>query len=504
MHRTSGILLHPTSLPGPFGIGDLGPAAHRFVEYLADAGQGLWQVLPLGPTGYRDSPYQCTSAFAGNPLLISPDLLLAAGWLDPADLEHPPFAAGPVDFGLVNAWKCDLLERACQGFLARADQGQRDAFDRFQAEHQDWLPDYALYAALKTAHRTRPWTDWPEPLARRDPAALHAWAAEYAIQVERQRLIQFFFFGQWTALHDAARARGIRLVGDMPIFVAHDSAEVWAHRDWFRLEPNGQPTVIAGVPPDYFSETGQRWGNPLYDWDALAADGYGFWVQRLRRLLQVTDLVRVDHFRGFAGFWEIPAHEETAVNGHWVTGPGQDLFDALRKALGSSLPLIAEDLGVITPDVEALRDGLELPGMAILQFAFDDPCEHFGHCAFLPHNHQRRLVVYTGSHDNNTLVGWWAEQDDDTRALVCRYLNTHGEHIHWAFIRAALSSVAALALFPMQDVLGFGAEATMNRPGTADGNWTWRMRDEDLHPDSAERLRDLSRLFGRSPHGSPT
>jgi 4-alpha-glucanotransferase len=500
MHRTSGILLHPTSLPGPFGIGDLGPAAYRFVDFLAAAGQGLWQVLPLGPTGYRDSPYQCTSACAGNPLLISPEQLLAAGWIDAADLEHPEFPEEQVDFGPVHAWKFALLVRAHQGFLDRADQDQRDAYDRFQTDHQDWLSDYALYAALKAAHADRPWTEWPAPLALRDPAALSAWTATHGPQLDRQRLMQFLFFSQWSALRDYAHGRGAHLVGDMPIFVAHDSAEVWTHREWFQLEPDGQPRVIAGVPPDYFSPTGQRWGNPLYDWAALAADGYRLWKQRLRRLLAVTDLVRVDHFRGFAGYWEIPASEPTAVNGRWVPGPGMDLFRALRAALGEDLPLIAEDLGVITPDVESLRDGLELPGMAILQFAFDDQIDGYGQSAFLPHNHRRRLVVYTGTHDNNTTAGWWSEQDAATRGLVCRYLDTDGEQIHWDLIRAALASVAALALFPLQDLLGAGAEATMNRPGTAEGNWSWRVRADALQAADATRLLDLSRLYGRRPY----
>ncbi len=499
MHRTSGILLHPTSLPGPFGIGDLGPAAYRFVDLLADAGQGLWQVLPLGPTGYRDSPYQCTSAYAGNPLLISPEALLAAGWIDPADLEHPDFPDDRVEFGEVHCWKRTLLDRACQGFAARADQGSRDAYARFQEEQRDWLPEYALFSAIKIAQKDRAWTEWPERLALRDRKTLTAWKRTHKAKIERETLVQFLFFSQWSALREYAHARGVHFVGDMPIFVAHDSAEVWAHREWFQLEPDGQPTVIAGVPPDYFSATGQRWGNPLYDWPALAADGYSFWVQRLRRQLAVTDLVRVDHFRGFAGYWEIPASESTAVNGHWVTGPGMALFDALKAALGPDLPLIAEDLGVITPDVEALRDGLELPGMAVLQFAFDET-SGFGHCGFLPHNHQRRLVVYTGTHDNNTVRGWWAEQDAGTHDWVQRYLCTDGEQPHWAFIRAALSSVAAGALFPMQDLLGAGAEATMNRPGTAEGNWVWRYREADLDLASIGRLRDLSRTYGRAPH----
>lgn len=503
MHRTSGILLHPTSLPGPFGIGDLGPAAYRFVDFLAAAGQGLWQVLPLGPTGYRDSPYQCTSAIAGNPLLISPESLLAAGWVDAADLEHPDFPAGQVDFGAVHAWKRTLLDRAHQGFLARADQSQRDAYARFQEAHRDWLPDYALFSALKTVHQDRPWTEWPTPLAMRERKALTAWkrSQKNKALIDRECLVQFLFFSQWEALRDYAHARGVHLVGDMPIFVAHDSAEVWTHRDWFLLEPNGQPTFIAGVPPDYFSPTGQRWGNPLYDWPALAADGYGFWVQRLRCLLAVTDLIRVDHFRGFAAYWEVPGTAETAVDGRWVPGPGMDLFTALRGALGADLPLIAEDLGVITPDVEALRDGLELPGMAILQFAFGDIEDGgFGDSHFLPHNHHPRLAVYTGTHDNNTICGWWSEQGEATRGLIGRYFNANDEPIQWTMIRATLASVARLALCPMQDVLGLGAEATMNRPGTAEGNWVWRYRQEDLAPTAAGRLRELSRLYGRRPY----
>ena len=500
MHRTSGILLHPTSLPGPHGIGDLGAAAWRFVDFLAASGQGLWQVLPLGPTGYRDSPYQCTSAYAGNPLLISPEALRDAGWVDPADLEHPPFPEDRVDFGEVHCWKRGLLARAHAGFLARADAGQRDAYARFQAEHRDWLADYGLFSALKTAHDLKPWTAWPAPLALREPRALADWAAAHAHEIDRECWVQFVFFSQWQALRDYAHTRGVRLIGDMPIFVAHDSAEVWTHRDWFLLLPDGQPRVIAGVPPDYFSPTGQRWGNPLYDWPALAADGYGFWVQRLRRLLGVTDLIRVDHFRGFAGYWEVPGTDETAVNGRWLPGPGMALFDALREALGPDLPLIAEDLGVITPDVVALRDGLGLPGMAILQFAFEDLGEGFAAQPFLPHNYHSRLVVYTGTHDNNTSRGWWTEKDEATRDKVKQYFGSHGSEPHWTLIRGALASVADWAIFPMQDVLGLGAEATMNRPGTAEGNWIWRCRAEDLEEADAERLRDLSRLFGRVPY----
>ncbi len=500
MHRTSGILLHPSSLPGPFGIGDLGPAAHRFVDLLAESGQGLWQVLPLGPTGYRDSPYQCTSAFAGNPLLISPERLLEWGWIEPAHLKQPQLPEDRVDFGAVAAWKTTLLGRAQRGFAARANDADRDDFAGFKERHRDWLEDYALYAALKAAHDSRPWTDWPEPLALHEPKALGAWAKSHKAAVERHRFVQYLFFRQWSELRAYAHGRGVHLVGDMPIFVAHDSSEVWTHRDWFQLDGRGHPTVIAGVPPDYFSPTGQRWGNPLYRWDVLAADGYRFWVERLRHALGVMDLVRVDHFRGFAGYWEIPASEETAVQGRWVQGPGMDLFEAMRESLGPDLPLIAEDLGVITPDVEALRDGLGLPGMAILQFAFEDIAGGFGRSEFLPHNHRKNLAVYTGTHDNNTLLGWWADKDDEIRHQARRYLNSDGMAIHWDFIRAALASVAALAIFPLQDLVGAGPEGCMNRPGTAEGNWVWRYREEQIDPDAAPRLRELTRLYGRLPY----
>lgn len=502
MHRTSGILLHPTSLPGPYGIGDLGPTAHRFIDFLAEAGQGLWQMLPLGPTGYQDSPYQCTSAYAGNPLLISPDLLLQAGWIQESDLDPPEFTRDQVDFGAVHVWKHDLIQRAMSGFKADATAADRDDFAYFCETHRIWLEDFALYHALKVYHELRPWTSWAPAFALRDPKALADWSKANQGELELQRFIQYVFFRQWGELRAYAKARGVHLIGDMPIFVAHDSSEVWTHPEWFELDDHGHPTVIAGVPPDYFSSTGQRWGNPLYRWETLAADGYSFWVERLRRVLELVDLVRIDHFRGFAAYWEIPAAEETAISGRWVPGPGMALFDALRAALGDDLPLIAEDLGVITEDVEALRDDLKLPGMAVLQFGFEGTEGGFGRSAFLPHNHRQRLAVYTGTHDNNSLLGWWATKDATIRHHACVYLNSNGEELHWDFIRAALSSVAALALFPMQDVLGLGAEACMNRPGTANGNWTWRYREEMVSEASAARLRELTRLYGRLPHSA--
>ncbi|MCG6943279.1 MAG: 4-alpha-glucanotransferase [Thiohalocapsa sp.] len=503
MHRTSGILLHPTSLPAPDGAGDLGPAAYRFVDFLAAAGQGLWQMLPLGPTGYQDSPYQCTSAFAGNPLLVSLDLLREDGWLDAADTAPDRSATFPrerVDFAAVHAHKRRLLLRAFRRFETHADADARNEYNQFCLEHAAWLDDYALYAAIKLAQHDRPWIDWPQPLALRDADALADWHAANHRAVEFERFCQFLFFRQWHALRARAHARGIRLIGDIPIFVAHDSAEVWTHRNWFRLDASGRPTVIAGVPPDYFSATGQRWGNPLYRWDALAADGYAFWVRRLRLALELLDCVRIDHFRGFAGYWEVPADEPTAINGRWVPGPGMALFRALRDALGDTLPLIAEDLGVITEDVIALRDALELPGMAILQMAFEDASAGFGEVSFLPHNHHRRLVVYTGTHDNDTLLGWWSGLAPPLRDTALRYLRSDGREIHWDFIATALASVADLALLPLQDLLGLGTEARMNRPGSAGGNWQWRCTEAQLDGADAARLADLSALYGRRPH----
>lgn len=501
MFRTSGILLHPTSLPSPFGIGDLGHSAHRFIDFLAQAGQGLWQMLPLGPTGYRDSPYQCTSAFAGNSLLISPEWLQQVGWLDAAALREPPaFPRDQVEFGAVSDWKRALLRRAFAGFSASASTADRQAFSDFCTAQQLWLDDFALYCALKNHHHCNPWTEWEPALAQRDPAALATWATAHQEAVDYQKFTQFVFFQQWSELRSYAHQHGVRLIGDIPIFVAHDSSEVWTHPDWFELDERGYPTVIAGVPPDYFSATGQRWGNPLYRWEQLAADGYSFWVERLRRMLELVDVVRIDHFRGFAAYWEIPAAEDTAINGRWVAGPGMALFRALQDALGADLPLIAEDLGVITPDVEALRDDLQLPGMAVLQFGFEGIEGDFGRSAFLPHHHRHALAVYTGTHDNNSFLGWWADKDAETQRKIRRYLNSDGQELHWDGIRAALSSVAALALFPLQDVLGLGAESCMNRPGTATGNWLWRCRDDQLTAETAERLRELTRLYGRLPY----
>lgn len=499
MHRTSGILLHPTSLPGPFGIGDLGPAANRFVDFLAAAGQGLWQVLPLGPTGYGDSPYQCLSAFAGNPLLISPELLAADGWLDASDLGTADFPSGVVDFGQVRRWKSGMLRTAFQRFVRLATARQKAEFSEFCHCHQGWLDDCVLFFAVKEHHQNRPWTEWRPELGLRERSVLEQWGRAHASELDFHRFLQFLFFRQWQALREYANRKGIRLLGDVPIFVAHDSSEVWGHSEWFHLDSKGNPTQVAGVPPDYFSATGQRWGNPLYRWDRLAADGYSFWIERLRAVCELVDLVRIDHFRGFAGYWEIPAHEETAMNGRWVQGPGLGLFEVLRDALGTDLPLIAEDLGIITEDVKELREQLGLPGMAILQFAFEPSDDGFGVSDYLPHNHRYNLAVYTGTHDNDTVLGWWGQQPEALRSWVRAYLGTDGSEIHRDLIRCALASVARYAIFPLQDLLGLGAEGCMNRPGKAQGNWTWRFREDDLNSTLAPELKDLTELYGREP-----
>lgn len=498
--RSSGILLHVTSLPGRFGIGDLGPAAFRFVDFLAEAGQSWWQVLPVGPTGYGNSPYQSLSSFAGNALLIS---LVDDGLLAPLDdLAVPPFPQDAVDYSGVNDWSEPLLREAHRRFLGA---GLRDVrYDAFCEAHRDWLDDFALYQALKHQHQERAWTEWPAELVRREPAALEESRQSLENDIAREKFQQFLFDRQWRTLKQYANDRGVRLIGDLPIFAAHDSADVWTHQDLFPLDEWGRPTVVAGVPPDYFSTTGQRWGNPLYRWDRHAEQGFAWWIQRLRRALDLFDVIRIDHFRGFESYWEIPGTAPDARTGRWVAGPGAALFRAAEAVLGP-LPVIAEDLGVITPPVEALRDELGFPGMRVLQFAFgDDPKGP----DYRPHNFPRHCVAYTGTHDNNTTVGWFrspagqdttrtAEQIAREQALAREYLNTDGRDIHWDLIRAAWSSVADVAIAPLQDVLGLGQEARMNLPGTTVGNWQWRFRADALTPEIAERLRRLTTIFDR-------
>ncbi len=497
--RSSGILLHPTSLPGRFGIGELGDEAFRFIEFLHDAGQRIWQVLPLGPTGYGDSPYQLFSAFAGNPLLISLDKLVECGWLTAEDTADPPdFPCGRVDFGWVIHWKLPLLRRAFENFRPDA------AYNRFLDENAPWLEDFALFMALKEAHHGRVWTEWAPSEAMRKPAVLDRRRKELEREIERVKVWQHFFFSQWRHVKGACEERGIRIMGDIPIYVAHDSADVWANPELFRLDERGRPEYVAGVPPDYFSATGQLWGNPIYRWDTIAKSGYRWWVDRLRAALQVVDMVRLDHFRGFEAYWQVPATEKTAMHGEWIKGPGSALFEALEKAVGE-LPIVAENLGVITPEVEAMRHRFGFPGMAVLQFAFGkDPQAP----TFRPHNYPRDVVAYTGTHDNDTTFGWWTsrgegdstrtrEDIEQERVFTKKYLATDGSEMNWAFIRALMASVAATAIIPLQDVLGLGSEARMNLPASERGNWGWRYREEDLTPDLGARLRELATLYDR-------
>ncbi|HEY6874029.1 MAG TPA: 4-alpha-glucanotransferase [Geobacteraceae bacterium] len=491
--RKSGVLLHPTSLPGPGGIGSLGKECLQFIDFLRDAGQSLWQVLPLGPTAYGNSPYSCYSAFAGNPLLIDLETLAAEGDLAENDLLQG-FSEERVDFPRVERYKFDTLRRAAERFFAREEKNRQDEFGRF-CDASPWLHDYALFMAVKEAHHGKSWRQWPEGIARRTAEDLDDYSRRLAPQVGMFKYLQWQFFRQWERIKAHANGYGIEIIGDIPIFVAYDSADVWANPHLFHLDESGRPLVVAGVPPDYFSKTGQLWGNPLYNWDAMAFHGYGWWVERMRSALGLCDRVRVDHFRGFEAYWEVPATEKTAVNGRWVKGPGEALFNALIDALGS-LPIIAEDLGVITPDVEALRDRFGFPGMKILQFAFGSGPDN----PYLPHNHERHAVVYTGTHDNDTTAGWFAGLPEREKKKVHDYLGTDGEEVVWCLIRAALASVADTALIPLQDILSLGNAARMNVPGTPGGNWAWRFLAGDLTESVAARFGHLTRLYGRSVH----
>ncbi len=502
--RQSGILLHPTSLPSPHGVGDLGEEAMAFADWLAAAGQRLWQVLPLGPAGYGDSPYQGLSAFAGNPLLVSLEALRRDGLLDGSELAAPAFPERAVDYGAVIPWKEQRLRLAAERFASRAPAADREALAEFRARHAGWLEDFCLFLAVKGRQAGRPWVEWPTDLAGRDPGALAAARSALRPEVEAHAFAQFAFFRQWAALRERCRERGVEIMGDLPIYLAHDSAEVWARRGLFRLDPAGRPEAVAGVPPDYFSATGQRWGNPLYRWEAHRADGYGFWVERVRAALDLCDRARLDHFRGLQAFWEIHPAEPTAVRGRWVPGPGAALLQALEGALGR-LPLVAENLGVITPEVEALRRRFRLPGMAILQFAFgDDPQAP----SFRPHAWERDLVAYSGTHDNDTTLGWWtgegpgqstrtAESVAREREHARRYLGDGGAEMHWTFIRALAASVADTVMVPLQDALGLGSEARLNVPGRALGNWRWRFARGDLTPALAARLREAAETYER-------
>jgi 4-alpha-glucanotransferase len=497
--RSSGVLLHPTSLPGRYGIGDLGEWAYRFVDWLEAAGQTYWQVLPLGPTSYGDSPYQSLSTFAGNPLLISLDKLVDEGWLTPDDIaDVPEFPDERVDFGAVIDYHNHMLSLAYGGFEANCTDAQKVAFEAWCNQHAvRWLDDFSLFVALKDFHGGRPWVEWPTGESLHDEEVLAQVRRTHAKRIAEQQFRQWVFHAQWWELKTYAGDRGIRLIGDIPIFVAHDSADVWGNRHLYYLDKIGNPTVVAGVPPDYFSETGQRWGNPLYRWDVMAEENYRWWIDRIKAALSLVDIVRIDHFRGFEGYWEIPATEPTAVKGRWVPGPAMALFDAVRDAL-EELPIIAEDLGVITPGVVALRDGLKLPGMKILQFAFGGEC---GEDPFLPHNYVHNCVVYSGTHDNNTTVGWWESGEATEEMLECmeQYIGHSVTEPHWDLIRLGMMSVAHTFIVPLQDLFGLGEDSRMNLPGREMGNWGWRFTADWLEHPAHERLAEMTRRYSRWP-----
>ena len=502
--RASGILLHPTSLPGRFGVGDFGQEAYRFVDWLASAGQSFWQIMPLGPTGYGDSPYSSFSAFAGNTNLVSPEKLVESGLLSDSDIaDAPDSTPESVDYGKVIAYKRALLEKASVNFRKKleTDEPLRGDYNGFTDFAKDWLEDWALFAALKDAHEGKSWHEWEAGLARRDASAIESARGKFAEQIESHKFFQYVFFQQWLKLKRYANERGVRVIGDMPIFVAHNSSDVWARPQLFKLKEDGSPAFVAGVPPDAFSETGQLWGNPLYDWDRMREDGFRWWVGRVRETLKLVDVVRLDHFRGFAAYWEVPAEHTTAERGRWVEAPGRDVFNAMRSALGNDLPIIAEDLGTITPDVHRLRDEFAFPGMRVLQFAFGgDP-----HDTHLPHEYTRASVAYTGTHDNDTVVGWFEQRSREDasegerreRELCLKYLGVDGDEINWDFIRAAQMSVAVLSVAQLQDVLGLSSVARMNTPASAEGNWAWRFKQDALTDELAARLREMTAIYGR-------
>lgn len=492
--RAAGILLHPTSLPSRGGIGDLGPAAYRFVDFLASARQGVWQVLPLSPLGYGNSPYSTTSAFAGNPLLISLERLADHGWIEHSKLDQLSSDSGPVEYEKIFVQKMPLLFEAARNFLRSVSADASRRFDAFRNENAWWLEDFVLFDALRARYKLEPWNRWLQDLAARDPHALQRAREELADNIRVRSALQFAFHEQWSALRRYCAERAIRIVGDVAIFVNYDSADVWTHRELFRLNDQLEPEVVAGVPPDFFSKTGQRWGNPLYRWDVMKQQGYQWWIQRLLWATQHCDYIRLDHFRGFDQFWEIPATDDTAINGHWVDGPRDDLFAALRQALGG-LPFFAEDLGFITPEVHALRERLQIPGMCVLQFGFGDEGAHM----YLPHRAAGK-VMYTGTHDNDTVLGWWnSAASEHERRNAEAYVGRSEDGINWAFIRAAQSSPACLSVIPMQDVLGLGSDARMNTPSMNDGNWRWRFDEGQLKGELAAKLALLAEVSDRLP-----
>jgi len=496
--RSTGILLHPISLPSHGGIGDFGPAAYQFLDFLASARQGLWQVLPLGPPANGNSPYSSTSAFAGNPLLISLERLAEHGWLAASKLDTLPSAVGPIVYDAVRALKLPLLREAAGKFLKSAKGDARTRFDRFVSDNSWWLEDFVLYDALRDRNRNQVWKHWQPELARHEAKALEAARKELGSELDLRRIIQFFFWEQWRALRQYCAQKSIRVVGDIAIFVDYDSADIWAQRQLWRLRDDLEPEVVSGVPPDAFSATGQRWGNPLYNWDVMRSRGFKWWVQRLRWAAQTCDLIRLDHFRGFAQFWEIPAQDDTAMNGRWVDGPRDELFVRLREQLGG-LPFFAEDLGYITPDVHALRENHHIPGMAVLQFGFGNPGAH----VYLPHRLTPDRVVYTGTHDNDTTLGWWKTATDYEKRSALAYLGCTEDGINWAMIRAAQGSAASLSVVPLQDVLGLGSEARLNTPSTHTGNYHWRYQPGALTAQMAEKLSMLAEVSDRLPEPVP-
>ncbi len=493
-NRSSGILLHPVSFPGVDGIGDLGPDAYQWLQTLYDMRCGLWQILPLGPTGYGDSPYQCFSAFAGNPYLINPLYLVGDGLLDLTDLDdRPEFPDEYVDYGPAILWKLKLLERAFERFQTTDLPNLKTEFTKFQSDQSAWLDDFALFMSIKNQQKGKSWKYWPVELKRRDKKALEQFKKQFPQELQKQTFNQFLFFRQWNQLHEFAHQKGIKIVGDIPIFVAFDSADAWSHPELFYFDDQREPTVVAGVPPDYFSPTGQLWGNPLYRWDVHEKSGFAWWIERVKATLEMVDYIRLDHFRGFVDYWEIPANMPTAEIGEWKPGPGISLFTALKNALGH-LPIIAEDLGQINPNVYELRDQLELPGMKILQFAFgsdsDDP--------FLPHNYTSNCVAYTGTHDNDTTFGWYENAGEVDKNFCRRYLSSTGENICRDMIRCIWSSVAVMALSPLQDFLKKDTTARMNFPGKPSGNWLWRYKRGEITESLIAEVRELNFLYGRT------
>lgn len=492
--RRSGLLLHPTSFPNPYGIGDLGSSAYTFIDFLEKSGQKLWQVLPLGPTGYGDSPYQAFSSFAGQPLIISPEKLISRGLLIQEDLiDMPIWDDTKVDYGPVITFKFNLLRKAFSRFQISENENLKNEYDLFCRNEASWLSDYSLFMAIKDAHEGVVWTSWDPEIAFPTPVIKEIWTEKNLDNVQFYAFIQFIFYEQWLTLKAYANSKGIQIIGDMPIFVAFDSADVWANKSLFYLDNKGFPTIVAGVPPDYFSATGQLWGNPLYDWDVHKKEGYTWWINRISHCLTLVDILRIDHFRGFEAYWAVPYGAIDAIQGTWLKGPYKDLFFALEAALGKDLPIIAEDLGIITPEVEELRDAFHFPGMKILQFAFENVEEN----NFLPHNYPQNCVCYSGTHDNDTTIGWYANASQLSKDRVRRYMNTDGRDVSWDFIRTCLSCVANMAVVPLQDVFSFGSWARMNTPGVPWDNWQYRYTSDMLTDHLSSRLRQLTDLYGR-------